>query len=72
MRDLIGDGDAVIDLGEVVERLGRSVADRLYRTAQAADDFTYGNQIAAFLRRLERSTLVDLVTVSSTPGAVRH
>ncbi len=38
----------LIESGEVVERLRRGVADRLHRTAQAADDFTYGNQIAAF------------------------
>ena len=37
----------LVGLGEVVARLGRGFADRLDRAAQAADDFTYGNQIAA-------------------------
>ena len=38
----------LIEAGEVVQRLRRSSAERLDRPVQAADDFTYGNQIAAF------------------------
>ena len=38
----------LIGLGEVVQRLGRGFAERLYRAAQAADDFTDRNQAVSF------------------------
>ena len=34
----------LVGLGEVVERLGRGVADRLHRAVQIGDDFTDRNQ----------------------------
>ena len=39
----------MIGLGEVVERLGRSVADRLDRAGQIGQGFGNGNQLAVAL-----------------------
>ena len=36
----------LIGLGEVVARLGRGFAERLYRPVQVAEGFTDGNQLA--------------------------
>ena len=38
----------LVEAGEVVERLGRGVADRLDRPVQIGDDFTDRNQLVAF------------------------
>ena len=38
----------LVGLGEVVERLGRGVADRGHRPVQAGDDFLNRNQLGAF------------------------
>ena len=52
-----------IEAGEVVPRLGRSVADRRHRSVQLADDFTDRNQTVFTLMHVSSTARIVLAVV---------